>query len=113
MSEISLVVFPVKDLDKAKGFFTSLLGIEPYADAPYYVGLRVGNQEIGLDPHGHEKGMTGPVPYWQVNDISRVIQILVEAGGQINEEVRDVGGGVLVATVKDNDGNIIGLRQFP
>jgi hypothetical protein len=35
-------------------------------DEAYYVGYRIGNQEIGLDPHGHTQGMTGPVCYWQV-----------------------------------------------
>jgi predicted enzyme related to lactoylglutathione lyase len=113
MSEVSLLVFPVKNLDEAKAFYTELLGIEPYTDAPYYVGFRVGNQEIGLDPHGHERGFKGAVPYWDFDDIRKAIQILLEAGGQIHEEIRDVGGGMLVASVKDNDGNIIGLRQFP
>jgi len=31
-------------------------------DAPYYVGFQVGDQQLGLDPHGHDQGLTGPVP---------------------------------------------------
>jgi catechol 2,3-dioxygenase-like lactoylglutathione lyase family enzyme len=57
---ISLVVYPVKDLGKAKALYGKWLGTEPYADAPYYVGFRVGDQEVGLDPNGHKQGMAGP-----------------------------------------------------
>ena len=49
---ITLLVYPVKDLARAKTLYSKLLGVEPYADAPYYVGFRIGDQEIGLDPNG-------------------------------------------------------------
>jgi len=57
--------------------------------------------------------MTGPVGYWQVNDIKKSLQSLLDAGAQIQEEVKDVGGGKLIASVKDADSNIIGLIQSP
>ena len=47
---IKTVIYPVKDIAAAKTLFSKLLGVEPYADQPYYVGFRVGDQEIGLDP---------------------------------------------------------------
>ena len=89
------------------------MGVEPYADEAYYVGFRVGDQEIGLDPNGHNKGMTGPVGYWEVNDIKEALQLLLDAGAQEQQEVKDVGGGKLIASVKDADGNITGLAQSP
>ena len=52
---ITLLVYPVKDLTQAKALYSTLLGVEPYVDQPYYVGYRVGDQEIGLDPNGHDK----------------------------------------------------------
>jgi predicted enzyme related to lactoylglutathione lyase len=114
MSEgISLFVYPVKDLAQAKALYSKLLGVEPYADGAYYVGFRVGEQEIGLDPHGHNKGMTGPIGYWHVNDIQKSLQLLLDAGAHIQQEVRDVGGGTLIAWIKDADGNITGLMQLP
>src|SRR5438034_2127326 len=58
---IGLFVYPVKDIARAKTLFTKLLATEPYADKPYYVGFRVGDQEIGLDPNGHKAGLTGPI----------------------------------------------------
>lgn len=108
---IRLFVFPVKDVARAKTLYSRLLGAEPYVDGAYYVGFRVGEQEIGLDPNGHSKGMTGPVGYWQVTDIRKSVQLLLDAGAQLQQPVKDVGGGKLTAWVKDADGNIIGLMQ--
>lgn len=107
------VIFPVKDIARAKTLYSNLLGVEPYMDQAYYVGYRAGDQEIGLDPNGHQAGMTGPVGYWHVGDIAKSLQQLLDAGAQIRQEVRDVGGGKLIATVSDPDGNIIGLIQSP
>ncbi|HET9920300.1 MAG TPA: VOC family protein [Ktedonobacteraceae bacterium] len=110
---ISLFVYPVKDLAQAKTLYSTFLGVEPYVDGPYYVGFRVGDQEIGLDPHGHRKGMTGPLGYREVHDIRQSLQRLLDAGAQVQQEVQNVGGGKLIATVKDADGNLIGLMQSP
>ena len=105
---IRTVIYPVKDIAQAKALYSKLLGVEPYADEAYYVGFRVGDQEIGLDPHGHNAGMTG---YYHVDDIKKSLQLLLDAGAQAQQEVHDVGGGKLIASVKDADGNIIGLIQ--
>ena len=108
-----VVIYPVSDLAQAKTLYRTLLGVEPYTDEAYYVGFRVGDQEIGLDPHGHNQGMTGPVGYFHVSDIRQSLQALLDAGAHVQQEVKDVGGGKLIAWVKDADGNIIGLLQLP
>jgi predicted enzyme related to lactoylglutathione lyase len=110
---VSTIIYPVKDIAQAKELYRQLLGVEPYMDEPYYVGFKVGNQDIGLDPHGYSKGMTGPLNYFQVNDIQQSLQALLDAGAQPQQEVKDVGGGKLIASVKDADGHIIGLIQHP
>jgi len=110
---ISLIVYPVKDVAAAKALYRTLLGTEPYADTPYYVGFRVGDQEIGLDPHGHQQGLTGPIGYREVEDIKESLDLLRSAGAQVQQDVRDVGGGKLIAWVKDADGNVTGLTQSP
>ena len=110
---IRVVIFPVTDITQAKTLYRTLLGVEPYSDEAYYVGFRVGDQEIGLDPNGHNQGMTGPVGYFQVSDIKKSLQALLDAGAQTQQEVKDVGGGKLLASVKDAHNNIIGLIQFP
>jgi predicted enzyme related to lactoylglutathione lyase len=93
--------------------FTALLGAEPESDQPYYVGFSVGGQQIGLDPNGHRTGMTGPVAYWHVDDIAGSLEALVDAGATVKQDAKDVGGGRLIATLTDADGNPIGLLQDP
>jgi predicted enzyme related to lactoylglutathione lyase len=110
---IKTVIYPVTDIAQAKTLYRALLGVEPYGDEAYYVGFRVGDQEIGLDPHGHQQGMAGPVGYFHVSDIQQSLQALVDAGAHVQQEVKDVGGGKLIVWVKDTDENIIGLLQFP
>jgi predicted enzyme related to lactoylglutathione lyase len=112
-SGMRTVVIPVRDLAQAKGLYGTLLGVAPDMDEPYYVGYTVDGQHIGLDPHGHSQGMTGPVGYWHVDDVNKTLGVLLEAGAETSQAVRDVGGGKLIATVKDADGNAIGLVQAP
>jgi predicted enzyme related to lactoylglutathione lyase len=110
-ASIRTVIYPVSDLDRTKAVFAAILGAEPVVDAPYYVQFDADGQEIGLDPHGAAKGMTGPVAYWHVSDIQATVARLIEAGAQEKEPVRDVGGGRLIAVLIDPDGNPLGLLQ--
>jgi hypothetical protein len=68
---------PVTDLATAEPLYSKLFGVAPYMDETYYVGFNVEGHDVGLDPHGHRKGMTSPV------------------------------------TIKDADGNVVGLLQTP
>ena len=110
-SGIKTVIYPVKDLDRAKALFGTLLGVKPVADTPYYVGYSVEDQQIGLDPNGHAQGMTGPVGFCHVDDIKISLEALLAAGAETRQEIKNVGGGRLIASVTDPDGNVIGLIQ--
>jgi predicted enzyme related to lactoylglutathione lyase len=107
----SLVVFPVGDLAAAKALYTAVLGTEPYVDAPYYVGYRVGGVEVGLDPGAAHQGVTTPITYWTTDDIDGRLEALVAAGATVQRPPTDVGGGKLVAVLADAAGNLIGLRE--
>jgi predicted enzyme related to lactoylglutathione lyase len=106
-SAMQLVVFPTEDPGRTKQVFTTLLGITPYIDGSYYVGFRTDGLEIGLDPNA----TGGPICYWNVDDIATSVKELVDSGATVAQEPHDVGGGMLVARVKDPNGNILGLRQ--
>ena len=108
---IKTVLHPVSDLGAAKAVYTALLGIPPQTDGPYYVGFEAEGQQIGLVPGGGPQGMTTPVPYWHVPDIEAKLAEVTAAGGTVREPARDVGGGRLVATVTDPDGNVLGVLQ--
>jgi predicted enzyme related to lactoylglutathione lyase len=111
MNTLHSIVHPVSDLDAAKAVHTALLGTGPHTDKPFYVGFNVGGVEIGLDPHGHEKGLTAPVPYIKVVELDAALAEVVAAGARPAGEPQDVGGGTRIATVTDADGNTLGLVQ--
>jgi predicted enzyme related to lactoylglutathione lyase len=108
---IKTVLHPVSDVTKAKAVYTALLGIEPQTDGDYYVGFEAEGQHIGLVPGGGPQGMTSPVAYWHVPDIEAKLAEVTAAGAAVHEPAHDVGGGRLVATVTDPDGNVLGLLQ--
>lgn len=108
-NSINLIVYPVTDVEKAKAFYSRLLGVEPYTESPYYVGYRVGEIEVGLDPNS----TVGPIGYIDVTDIRASLREMVGVGAEMIQDVRDVGNGLLVAQIKDADGNVAGLRQQP
>jgi hypothetical protein len=110
MNKVSLIVYPTKELASTKQIFSKFLGVEPYVDAPYYVGYKVGDIEIGLDPNAQN---AGPVTYIDVANIKSSLQEIIALGAILREDVKDIARGLLVASVKDKDGNILGFRQNP
>ena len=81
---------------------------QPARDAAY---RRLALTIVGLDPNGHRQGITGPVAFLSVDDIRGRLEALVSAGAEVVQDVRDVGNGRLVASLKDADGNMLGLMQ--
>jgi predicted enzyme related to lactoylglutathione lyase len=110
--QCNTVLYPVRDLDKTKAVFAALFG-DPHVDSPFYVGFSASGTEIGLVPAAGEQDMTGPVPFFDVEDVSATLAALQAVGGQILQEPTDVAAGLLVAKIADADGNQIGLRQVP
>jgi len=105
---IKIILYPVKDMAQAKALFHKFLEVEPYADQPYYVGFRIDDQDIGLVPNNPEGGA---VAFYHVDDIKHSLQILLDGGAEIIQDIKNVGGERLIASAKDKDGNIIGLVQ--
>ena len=107
------VIYHVSDLDRAKAWYSSALGIEPYFDQPYYVGFNIGGFELGLDPDmtGITSGIGGVVGYWIVSDCEAAFNRLIELGASSHSPVQDVGGGIRVATVADPFESLIGIIQ--
>ena len=108
------VTYQVDDLTKAKDWYSSVLGIKPYFDEPFYVGFNVGGFELGLDPDGENvlKG-NNAVAFWGVQNINAAQQKLLELGAEKISEITNVGGEIFVATVKDPFGNVFGIIANP
>ena len=88
--------------------------VDPEASLAFYrdaLGFEAEGQQIGLVPGGGPQGMTSPVAYWHVPDIEAKLAEVTAAGATVHEPAHDVGGGRLVATFTDPDGNVLGLLQ--
>lgn len=106
----------VDDLEKAKKWYSEVFEVEPYFDEPFYVGFSVGGYELGLMPNEEEKAVersTGVLTYWGVENIEVAFRRLLSAGATTHEEPHNVGGEIVVCSVYDPDGNIIGLISNP
>ena len=108
------VIYHVDDLQKAKEWYSYVLGVKPYFDEPFYVGFNVGGYELGLDPD--LTGVTtgdAAVAYWGVEDARAAYEKVLGLGAEKHSEPREVGGGIVVAAVKDPWGNVIGIIENP
>jgi len=107
------VIYAAPDLDKAKRFYSSLLGVEPYFDQPFYVGYNVGGFELGLDPNKPESGAGGSLAYWGVPNIGDALAHAKSLGATVSSDAQDVGDGIKVATILDPFGSALGLIENP
>ena len=108
------VIYAVADLEKAKEWYSQVLSKQPYFSEPFYVGFNVGGFELGLDPDTTKVTPgNNAVAYWGVSDAHAAYARLVGLGARENSAVQEVGGGILVGTVLDPFGNILGIIQNP
>ena len=105
-------IYPTNDLAIAKDWYRQVLQREPYFDEPFYVGFSVGGFELGLIPDGHP-APSGVQVYWGVENGDAELERVENLGARIHEPLKDVGGGILVATVLDPFGNQFGIIQNP
>lgn len=103
------VIHPSANLEADKKFWEVVTGAPAYFDKSYYVGFKVGDIELGLDPNAAKEGLPYPVTYWNVTSVVEASKKLVASGATVNGEARDVGGGMMLATFKDPSGNIFGI----
>jgi predicted enzyme related to lactoylglutathione lyase len=106
------VIYPAPDLARGKAWYSQVLGRDPYFDQPFYVGFSVGGFELGLIPDG-VPGAAGVLAYWGVPDAASEVERLTRLGAAVHEPVKDVGGGIKVAAVRDPFGNLFGVIENP
>ena len=126
-------IYHVDDIEAAKAWYTTILGIEPYFDEFFYVGFNIGGYELGLQPKEGSAGVSTPegassaagvgasgvasaptvVAYWGVANARESLKRVLELGATLHQDVQDVGDGILVATVTDPSGNHFGIIENP
>ncbi len=118
--KLELVLVPVSDVDRAKAFYTEKVGFNLDVDHRAGDDFRVVQMTppgsacsisvgVGITdaPPGSARGLHLVVP-----DIEAARAELVGRGVDVGG-IEDVGGGVLYATVRDPDGNLLLLQEMP
>ena len=117
MSTIQPVIITA-DLDVLVGFYTELFGAEqifrePAEGPAFYVGLRIGDTDLGLV--AREDAATGAAPRIllsiAVDDVEEALGRVVALGGSAHGGPNDMPWGQRVAHVKDPEGNALNLTQ--
>jgi len=108
-------IYKVGELEKAKKWYATAFETEPYFDEAFYVGFNIGGYELGLLPEENptSEKTESVLTYWGVNEIEKVYKHFIESGATEHEKPHSVGGPLMVASVKDPWGNIIGLIYNP
>ena len=121
--KVELVPLPVTDVDRAKAFYVERLGFAVDVDVTPTEGLRI----VQLTPPGSACSflLSTGVPWVQDMapgsvhgvhlvgaDIEAARAELVERGVDVGG-IDDVGGGVLYASFRDPDGNLLLLQEMP
>ena len=106
------VVYHTPDLEAGKNWYSLVVGKPPYFDQPFYVGFEVSGFELGLVPDG-KPGAGGTIAYWGAANAEAECQRLLALGAEIVDELKDVGEGIRVATLKDPFGNLFGVIENP
>ncbi len=108
-------IYKVSDINKAKKWYSGVFGVEPYFDEPFYVGFTIGGFELGLQPEETDakKKSDNVLSYWGVDDVETIYRKLLKAGASPHEEPQNVGGSIVVASVRDPWQNVIGIIYNP
>lgn len=115
MLGLRTTIYMVPDMAKAKAWYAEVFQTQPYFDEPFYTGFNIAGYELGLHPekqpapHKPESVMA----YWGVNDVESEFNRMIALGATAHESPTNVGGEIVVASVRDPWDNIIGLIYNP
>lgn len=118
---MSTVSYFADDLEEARSWYTSFLGVPAYFERSTpdgvlgYVEFRIGDYqaELGIVNRRFEvtssEKPAGEILYWAVDDLDVTLARLLELGAQVHDEPRVRGEGFVTASVIDPFGNILGV----
>jgi predicted enzyme related to lactoylglutathione lyase len=106
------------DLDRLLTFYGRLLGAEevermPAEGPPFYVGLRIGDSDLGLVADG-SADLSAPQRMLlsiEVPAVDELLDRVPELGGTVLGPPNDMPWGQRVLHVRDPDGNTVNLTQ--
>jgi predicted enzyme related to lactoylglutathione lyase len=111
-------VIVTHDIERLTAFYTALLSAShsmryPEDGPAFYIGLQVGNSELGLSSAAEvSPGDPGRILLSiEVPDVDAVLPRVIELGGTADSGANDMPWGQRVAHIKDPDGNVVNLTQ--
>ena len=113
MLGLRTTIYKVGDLPKATEWYSAIFRKEPYFNEPFYVGFNIGGFELGLQPDIPSATGDNVMVYWGVEDIAAEFDRCIQLGAGVHEAPYNVGGEIMVASVTDLWGNVIGLIYNP
>ena len=105
-----LIEFPADDPERARSFWSELLGVDlGLRDASEGEGWQTHSEALAVGVHarGRGPGDTASLPYFAVSDIAEALQRVKALGGSV------VHPGENWAVCKDSEGSPFGLAQAP
>jgi predicted enzyme related to lactoylglutathione lyase len=106
----SLIEFPADDPERARRFWTELLGVPLEArGASEGAGwqTRTGGSTVGIHERGRGPGDSFSLPYFSVGDIQQALAKVQALGGSV------IHPGERWAICKDSEGSPFGLAHEP
>jgi predicted enzyme related to lactoylglutathione lyase len=107
---------PVTDLPRARRFYEAVFGIVMTVETVdgYDMAIFPGDDTPGgalVKGDVYVPGKAGPILYFRVPDIDRVMARALTAGGRSLYPKKDIGANGWVAEFEDSEGNRIALSQ--
>jgi predicted enzyme related to lactoylglutathione lyase len=110
VSPLRLIEFPADDADRARRFWSALLGeqLDP-REAGEGEGwqTRSAAPAVGVHERGRGPGDRFSLPYFEVGDLAAALRTVEELGGEV------IHPGDAWAVCRDSEGSPFGLHQSP
>ena len=114
MLGLRTTIYKVSDLQKAKEWYSKAFETKAYFDEVFYVGFSIQGYELGLLPEEKsEKKSDNVLSYWGVEGIEETNNRFIKLGATEYEKPNNVGGELMVASVRDPWNNVIGFIYNP
>lgn len=114
MQGLRTTIYKVPNLTEAKQWYGQAFQTTPYFDEPFYVGFNINGYELGLVPdEGAKTKADNVLTYWGVDNVETEYSRLIQSGATEHEKPTHVGGNIVVASVYDPWGNVVGIIYNP
>ena len=114
MLGLRTTIYRVPDLQKAKEWYAKVFKVAPYFENEFYVGFNIKGYELGLEKSDSiQEKSDNVLSYWGVNNIDETYSFLLNSNATEHSKPINVGGEIVVASVKDPWNNVLGIIFNP